>query len=425
MKRIKFLLALLVMLIPTIVLADMSAPMSSYKVRVTNPEGAYFYEYDSKQSAYVKTDNKFDYDTILTVSYEMKMKDYILVDACDEKDWCGSINLSNTKPLDVKLDDYYREYTKKYLVFDKSCELYTGPSRNAYDKVSSGERLEVGYKFATNYYDDLYAYVPEKNAWVYIYSYSFETEEEPSGLLEISDTISLNILAMKELKLYDSPKDNGTVIATIPVDTIVSATNEYRFEPHEPIYYVTYNGKSGFVKPNYDKYIDNMAFDQSGYIYTTANKDGVKVYQEPSKSSKVITTIPDNTQVRSRFVLYKSFEIGDGVYMMQMKYNDQIGWVVNSEENFDYDKTIYDENVPEPVTPTEPESNPDIIKDPVNFWDQQLSVKEVIIICIGLVLIISIAGIVSIRLINKKKTVKDTASKKDIKVDNKDTNNPD
>ena len=71
MKNNKLMILLLIFFImPILVKADMAAPMSSYEIRISNPEGAETYKWNSEAKLYEKTGEKLNYDEVYYVIYE-------------------------------------------------------------------------------------------------------------------------------------------------------------------------------------------------------------------------------------------------------------------------------------------------------------------------------------------------------------------
>lgn len=408
MKRIKIILLTIIFILPSIVKADMAAPMSNYKVRINNSNGAYLYEYDSNKNEYVKTEYKIEYDKVVVITDEITVDDqvyggYVCADEVQKK--CGYINLSNTSAIDINLDDYYNEIAKSYYVFDDTCYLYTGPSLNVYNKINPETVLEVGYTFTSNYYDDLWTYVPEKKAWVYTYTYNRGSNDvEPAGVIDTLYNYEKNIITMEEVKIYDSPKTKENVLATIPANTTLTTIYSYNMEPHYPYYYITYNGVTGFIETVYDKeyhVITNVAYEVSDNFLKVSNNDGIKLYKEGNLKSEVIATIPTGTDLNPSYALFNSHTI----WMYKIEYENQVGWIECNSENFE---SSSEENIPNEITDDliEDDKEETIITDDSDTSNNKISISGTITTCIIVVILISLTAFVSILLINKKKEQK-------------------
>ena len=401
MKKIKILLLTTILILPSIVKADMAAPMSNYKVRISNSNGAYLYEYDSNQKGYVKTEYKIEYDKIVKITYEMIIDDqayggYVCAD--EEQKKCGYINLSNTSAIDINLDDYYHEFAKSYYVFDETCYLYKGPSSNLYSMINPETSLDVGYTFTSNYYDDLWTYVPEKKAWVYTYTYNKYSKGTKSAGVINTETANYknNIITMEEVKIYDNPKTKENVLATIPANTKLTTIYSYSMEPHYPYYYITYNGVTGFIETIYDNEyyaITNVAYEVSDTSLKVSNNDGIKLYKDGNLKSEVIATIPTGTELKPNYALYGSHT----AWMYKVEYDNQVGWIEYNYENFN---SSSEENIPDEITDdlVEDDKEETIITDDSDTSSDKISISGTITMCIIVVILISLTAFVSIFL---------------------------
>lgn len=407
MKRNKIILFLVLFLIPTIVKADMGGPIFSYKVRISNLNGAYSYDYDFDQSILLRTEYKIEYDTIATVSDEILFDEEFYAYICID-DNCGYINLSNTSSLDVDLNDYYNKEANTYYIFGDSCYLYEGPSFNVYNKIFPEEKLDIGYTFTSNYYDDLWAYVPEKNAWIYTYNMAKRFDEEPAEVMLKIPNTDTNILTMKEVNIYNNPYSKDTVLGTIPINT--ELTSNYYYGNYSS-YYVTYNGISGFIiLENYNN-IPNLAFGYNATI-KVGNSSGIKLYKDGNLNSEVIDIIPFNTE------LIVSYDLGERIfYMYRVEYNNKIGWInvsdLDNSTSEDYFNSSDNSEDNTDNSNNEENEEPDFVVDPST---SKLSTNQVIVLCIVLVIIVSLTAFVTILLINKKKESRNAKNAyKDIK----------
>ena len=407
MKRIKSILLMFILVLPVIAKADSAAPMSNYKVRISNPNGADLYVYNFDEKVYIKSDSKIEYDKIVKIMLEMKVDNQIYggeVCTDGEKRICGYINLSNTSAVEVNLDDYYHESPLEYYVFEDTCYLYTGPSARAYSKISPATTLDVGYTFSSNYYDDMWVYVPEKKAWIYKYTYSGFTDLGSAGLLYIGTDYSRDILTLEEVKIYDNPKTKKTILATIPGNTKITINHSYSMEPHYPFYYVTYNGVTGFIETiheNKDNVITNIAYELSDLSLKVSNNEGVKLYSEANFNSSIIDTIPKGTQLNPDYAIFGSHT----AWMYKVEYNNQVGWISGDTNYYNSDE---EENIPEEISDDIVE---DTDSDVIFIQDSEeennkISINGALIFSIIIVIFVSLTAFVSVLLINKKKEQK-------------------
>lgn len=412
-NKIIFMIVMIVLLFPSIAMADMGAPMSILKVKISNPEGAYFYEYDLNQKGYIKTEQKLEYDVVVNVGYELNVDNQKLAFVCvvnnnssSSDRICGNINLVNTKAVEINLDDYYHESALTYLVFDDSCYLYTGPSYTVYEKVSPQTVMEVGYSFSSNYYDDVWIYVPELKAWVYRYAYG------SSGLLNISSVYKNDIMTIGEVKIYDNPKTKENVLGVIPANTKITPSYLYYITPKIPFYYITYNGVTGFIETVYNsekKVITNFAYEVSNVLLKVNNNDGIKLYKENDLLSDVLTVIPNGVELSPSY----SFRGFYDPSMYRVEYNNQVGWVKyedfypsNNENDLD-DLSDKDDQIIEGDHVIEDDlienEEPEIIYDDT---DGNLTIKKTIFLCVISVLLVCLSAFVLILFVNKKKEQK-------------------
>lgn len=414
-KNNKLIFLLLILFIPMFVKADMGAPISTYKVRISNPDGAETYEWDFENQKYKPTGNKLTYDTVYEVIYETIKKNEMYGELVKTtKDETGAtsysdfytINLKDAKPLEVNLEDYKHEQKLKYYVFDDSCYLYKGPSL-LYGKVKPEISLKVGTIIEVEYYDELWAYVEYngQKGWVYQYTYGYN-DMENAGMVNIYEGYEQNIITMKNVVMYKSPKTEEPLGVIIPKEVKLNVIYTYSTEPHLANYYVEYNGTKGWIKTITEKdiftkedIITNIAYEYENiYEIEVKNTNGINFYKEPNTELSNIGIIPYNT----RLTVMQELGIGrnEGWYMVE--YNGTKGWisVANyedynfiTEENQNYQEELNNPIAPEPTTEEDDEN----IKSSIN---------KKVIYYIGGAIIISLTSFVTILLINKKKKLK-------------------
>lgn len=381
-NKLKLFIGVIFAILPFVVNADMGAPMISYKVRVSNPDGAYLYDYYKENL--IKTDKFINFDEILTIE-EGYIDNENFEYSCSSLKICGYINLKNTKLIEVDLNDYYHENAITMYAFDDSNYLYTGPSFKGYEKKYD-QPLEIGYTFTTNYYDEAFAYIPEKDAWVYIWQYfKFDDNYGLAGVMSLrNDTDETKFLARYEANIYDSPKD-GKIIGKIPKDTEFSSVVKGFYGRHfYGYYYLEYNGIIGYVKNLFEYHLEeNLKVGiGSGQDVNLLNDKG-----------EIIGTIPFGT------VLSSDYQDGINCPNYRVKYQNKIGWVSCDGIHYEHTEPIIDK--PTTDDPKEEDKEEDII--PVK---DKISMEAIIIISVLSVIILSLTAIVIILLINKKKEKK-------------------
>ena len=397
LKTISKYLLLLILFIPCFVKADMGPPiMTEYQVRVTNPNGTTAVNIDGKE------EGTFKYDEIITVHYEKIINNELYGGTYNKL-----VKISDTKLLTetVKLEKFKKE-KRKYYVFDDTNVLYKGPSKT-YGKVEPETTLKKGTIVETEYYDELWAYVEQDGVkgWVYKYTYKgVAPYKEQTGMAWMAKDYNYRkFKTLNEMKLYKSPKEKD-VVATIPEDVDIEPTYAYPDDPHIPYFYVSYDGKEGWMK------IDTIEIEGGSYnnalyypngTYTVDNNDGISMYKDYDSTSEVLETIPHKTKLNVKFVLS-----GNHIWdWYQVEYNEKTGWVKGEKVRFEIDETI-----PQPDnTEEEQETNIPNTEDTTMEKDEEqekLSPREIIIICITTAVVASLTAFVTIKLINKKKETK-------------------
>lgn len=392
MKKIKFILfVFMLMSFPFYVKADASPPTVTYKVRVSNYDGAYLYNYDSKNKAYVKTENKILYDEVVEIIDEIEVDDQLfgyfhIIGGGNDKKSYGLINLANTLPVVIDLSDYYHEEVRTYYIFDDSCSLYDGPSSNFYNEIGSTTLSDKGTTFTSNYYHGAWVYVESKKAWIE----TFYIEANDAGVVYFD--ADKKYLALEEINIYDNPKTMKNVLGTIPKGTEFISRGYYNSRKNGSFSYVNYNGITGFFSSN-----DNVAKGTNNRFRVESN-DGVKLYEKWDVNSSVIASIPYAVYLDADYFIWSSAKM-----MYRVKYNNQVGFVegnndsltVIASSNEDDSLPDHGDNLPND------NGEPDIILN-----DDKMSLNEVIILCIFVAVFSSLTAFVTILLLNKKKEKK-------------------
>jgi len=410
MKKMKYIILLLLMIIPILVKADMAAPMSSYKIRISNPNGANTYEWNPDEKEYTLTETKLNYDEVYNIAYEQIIDGELYGQASirvkDENGWqtenyFGYIKLSDTSPLEVNIEDYKKETSVKYYVFDDTCYLYKGPSK-IYGKIEPKIFIKKGTTIESNYYDEMWTYIEYNGVkgWVYKYTFNKGPYNEPAGMVYVNEKKEYNrkILTMKEIELYKSPKTDEKTDKTIPKGVSLDYIYVYLMEPFSPNYYVSYNGNYGWLKTEQEDYIiTNIAY----YTRSTLkikNDDGLKMYISPNQNSEVLANIPKDTEVTSKY----SLEESHSTPWYYINYNGTEGWLyINTYEDIEYLSNEENQAVEE-IKEDLPEEIPEEEKTIIPKQEDD-NVNDLIIYYLLGALIICLTAIVILLLVNKKK----------------------
>lgn len=417
MKKIKYFIMLILFLMPIIVKGDMAAPMTSYKVRISNPEGASIYEWDSEQKSYVATGKKLNYDEQYDIMYEQIINNELYgnasVNVKDENEneysiSIGYIKLSDSSPLKIDLEAHKKNLLIKYYVFDDSCYLYNGPSK-IYGKVEPETALKKGTIIESYYYDDMWMYIDYNGikGWVYKYSYDIFNNAETSGMAYVIENTTYNrkIFTMKDIELYDSPKTDKKIGNIIPKGTTLDYEYIYSMKPHVPNYYVSYNGNSGWIKTEYD---DNYIISNIAYYNTTSLKvkrtHGIDLYTNPDTNSGILVRIPGGSELTSKYIMDGGPGAASWYYV---SYDIKEGWIYI--ENYEDIEFISKEENPviEEIEPMETIGEDEGQKKEEQKEEVVNDINDMLIYCSIGALALCLTAIVIILLVNKKKSVKE------------------
>ena len=297
MKKVKLLLLSLLVLfmLPISVLADGPGPqLHEYDVRVTNPDGAKGLEYDYKIQGYKEI--KVPFDTIITIAMEVTHEGELYGESWTEP---YLVRLSDCTIVDKELDlSLFDNTGGKLYVYSEGAYLYKGPAK-AYGKASNS-MIPVGTTLNYTHSDGIFAYTEYKGTkgWVYIGESRKVYEELPS----VASYVSLELTSFEEIKIYEKVDKTSTVVGSIPNNvkfkpTYLLSLDCYNGEGSQcsVFYYVTYNGKSGWIEANYNVGYpskDVMLFNSK---YSTTAYKGSNSYEE--------IVIPKNTLLISDYIV--------------------------------------------------------------------------------------------------------------------------
>ncbi len=305
MKKIISIM-LLIMLAPMIVLADSSGPsILGYDAVVINKNGAKCADGEG---------GVIPYNTEVFVRNEYEDK------ADVENDICYSIYLKDIAPLKkevfpqdlIKVNNVgtvlKQEKHKIIINNEAGVKLKKGPADayGEYDNV-----VPVKMQFTSQYHIFMFG----KNSgptWYYV---------ESDGYKGWIDSFYVSNYSDEEIMIFDEAKlfDGGSVVATIPAGTVIKGYYEGN------LYYMTYNGKSGFIES--DKLRKGIKSD-IGYLLT--HKE-TKVFL----NGKTVTTIPKGKIVK---VVYSKSENND----LDMPIYSAIPVCIDNESNKCYYYVKYD-----------------------------------------------------------------------------------
>lgn len=312
MKRI--ILLLVGIILPSLVLADASAPsISEYKALIKNSNG-------------VKCENfTIPYNTEVTVVMEYDKNDIAYVDVRYNNDYC-TIKMSDIALKDkFNLDDFSNEFYLYKYVYKKGAYLYKGPSK-IYGKVDDNIELPVGLKLKIEYFDEQWGYVTYNgvSGWVFIYEPTeFNLYEENTALADIDNG---TIYTLEEITLDSGPYNGEKTDIVIPKGEKVKYNLSYCAKFNEMCsIYLTYNGKRGWYGYNKNDYRKIALVPEKGSLYILNDTD---IYED-SNFNKKIGKLEKNQEVEVIYYQYdyeKLYENSEYV-KYYIKNNEIKGWV--------------------------------------------------------------------------------------------------
>ena len=307
--------------------------------------------------------------------------------------------------------------------------MYKGPSEayEAYDfTIPFGAEIKAEYANADIW---LYGEYNGNKGWFMYYNGSF-------GIYENTPKKPLVTAAKVEIK--ESIADNAKTIGTIPAGT--SFNEYYDLDAWTWLYYVTYNGVTGYIDS--EKTLDyvNGEYLDGKYIVGT----DVDIYETADEKSKKVGTL------EALKVFYFIGTVGNHDDYYYIECDDLKGYIPNDYENLyfisetdeyyddllegkityeeylaiDEDEEIDDEYYEEEI---EEEFEDEVEADDEENEDEKessnqpkedevlIGPKEMVILCVGGATIVALTAIVVIILMNKKS--KKNINRQDVKVD--------
>lgn len=362
MKKINNFLILIIalVLLPLSVKADMGVPMiGGYDAIITNINGVSTQCYDRDGDYTIN----IPYDTKIVVNYEeVGSTAYI-----EYNEMSCPVSINDIKPFnsvyEINEEDKLQQ-TERVLVIEKNgVAIYNGPS-TIYENLGV-----IPYDTELNFDYALSGLEGGGYIWLYI---EYNGLKGWISILEGEAVVKTNnnIFTVTDADFYN---ENNQKIETIPKFT----------ELKDLYYYSPYAGSQYYLVRNNVK----------GHINSVA--DGVKLEKEEtvilevesrmtknlySENDEVIINIPKGTELKYKIYSYDYEEI------IYTSYEGNDGWVVLLDKPDD-EKEEITTTTTKPVNRNEKET---------------ISAKELIYICIGGAVILSLTAVVTIILINKK-----------------------
>lgn len=417
MKKIINLLLGVILFIPIFVFADMGSPIIyEYEVIVNKSSGVYAYINDDNK--YVKTDKIIPYGTKTEVSdFESEEDGYVSIDYDEETDTTYYVKLSDTELVDknYKIDMSKLSSKEKGIVL-KDTVIRKGPA-NAYESIgtiAAGTKLDIRFFVSidedtgdTSYETDIpFVYVEYNGKKGFITTYNSAV-----AYFEFTD----GIISFKDVDIED-PVTNKK-IGVLKANELLTK-NVYQLDMWSSSYYVEYNGKKGLVNKfsfiiksdKKQEFTTNKKFN----IYNSLEVD----MERYEKKLKVVGTVDKNTVIKSDLwdnmydecrIYYEKGNVKGWIFAPNLESDNEgegntpcYGLTYETEIPEEDEGIIgSDDNKDDIEKPYEEKPN-DVEEIPIQENNKE-NKTQIIYLCIGAALIISLTAVVIIVLINRKK----------------------
>lgn len=417
MKKIINLLLGVILFIPIFVFADMGSPMIyEYEVIVNKSSGVYAYINDDNK--YVKTDKIIPYGTKTEVSdFESEEDGYVSIDYDEETDTTYYVKLSDTELVDknYKIDMSKLSSKEKGIVL-KDTVIRKGPA-NAYESIgtiAAGTKLDIRFFVSidedtgdTSYETDIpFVYVEYNGKKGFITTYNSTV-----AYFEFTD----GIISFKDVDIED-PVTNKK-IGVLKANELLTK-NVYQLDMWSSSYYVEYNGKKGLVNKfsfiiksdKKQEFTTNKKFN----IYNSLEVD----MERYEKKLKVVGTVDKNTVIKSDLwdnmydecrIYYEKGNVKGWIFAPNLENDNEgegntpcYGLTYETEIPKEDEDIIGSDDNKDDIEKSYEEKPNDVEEIPIQENNKE-NKMQIIYLCIGAALIISLTAVVIIILINRKK----------------------
>lgn len=391
MKIIKRIILFLAIIISVLwieaVHADMSAPeIREFGIVVVNPNGVDYYDYKGNVEGHLNKDEMvivlYEYDGKYTIG-STEVSSYgqheILGYIYNLDDF--SIVTEEVDPTKLEDDKTITKYDTPQLArvySEDGVDMYAGPS-SVYKKVGhikNGTLLT--YKYST------------QGTHIYV------EYDSVKGWIEI---LKGKVLIQNNTQ-YIFSKDISTECGTIPRNSITTPTYKTDRWTHKTIF--EYNGCE-FI---YDTFRDDYVY--SFYTFSGTTTKEVKLYEYADSTSNVVATIPSGSEI---MVLASKDSLGADEYVYYIKYEDKTGWFIGTENFYNYNNAVEEEEQPvidDTIEIEEPKVDEVLPNNNNNSTViKKIGLVELIILCSMGGILLVITAVVIIILINKTKKNKE------------------
>ena len=331
MKKINYLILLLVLCVPFAVKADMGAPeFTEYAVVVTNPSGAacYNYDYVNNQTIYVKSNKVINYNEVIKIIDEKRFNEELYLTSYDSD--C-TVKSSDVKVYgnDVVTPNTYSTTDRYVYAFKDGGYMYKGPSL-VYGKVSD-DPIPAGTTLKVLGGDEIFDYVEYngQRGWIYTYSYpAFDPYNTTTSFVTKYSKDVYFYVGTRELKLYDNPYAD-------PTDSNSYIVKQYKLGEKIKVEYGTNTGakysKYGIMVDGKVRWIFDGLFAQEDTKLITGKK--ITYYQD-MECKNVAGTMDEFVSLD--FVAIDGHYYDDGSIQMQtimVRYDNDYYFLKGEWEN--------------------------------------------------------------------------------------------
>ena len=390
MKKIKLLLVFILLLIPCMVKADMSAPsLKPYDMVVIAPEGIDYYDYQGNVMGHLNKDDK------VTIKMEYGGRYDVEPEGVDRiyqlNDLTGLVLLKEElTPQDLIDEGYIDGEGKNGIVFKKASssngalvyasdgvDVRKGPS-SAYAKVGHlDEGTTIKYLYSLGGSSETHIYIDSNGVkgWIDILD----------GKVLLQNTTKF--ITYKEIELSCTKIPKNTILSPKYISDVWSHKALVEYGNCKDLYNY-FRGTEGLVMLTNNNYIANAELD---------------IYEEYGNGGEKVGTIPADANF---IVMGNASQQGNPLGDLYVSYDGKKGWIrseyANYKINFD---NQYNEEAKKEITieETEEEKEESVLVDKNKVISQNPVDYTSMFVIIGLSVAL-IAAIIVI-LVNRKKNV--------------------
>ncbi len=376
MKKFIFMLLLL---LPLGVYAKEN-PYGLYNAKVTNKNGITYRKYDTEKAmseekiakkgadliVVIDSDDEYYYAYYDDETFAVKPKDISISTDSFKCETC-----LDSKTYSIAYQDIERDVNKLTSFVKQNIEIKKGPGAN-YEStgiiMESINDADIIYYFNECDPEECiptWAYIKYDNnyGWVNLYM-NKDIYFELDSIYLTTEKINITL--------------DGNVVGSIPANTEISPNYYNQFKND---YYITYNGKSGFIKH------DKLAYQ---YVDDIIIRYEHPLLKEANKNSTVLTTVPAETQITQKFYFLNK----DNSSCIYTTYKNNKGWIcLDKGEGVDYVRHNYKPNPLFTTTTRKPSTTRTITNNLVSSSDLVILLTGVGAIILAFVLFIVIKSI--------------------------------